>query len=118
MSIFNSIGETINRYGSRVKIEHNGSTVTANAFVEPLRYRNRIYIGGQRRTLGKAQRQSYLYIGNADHKLIENKSVIETQGGKYIVKRSETYYVKNFPVYEWAILYPFGERLEDEYEPD
>ena len=62
MSIFNSVGETIKRYGSKVKIEHNGDTVNTSAFVEPLRYRNRIYIGGQYHVLGRNRREKYLYI--------------------------------------------------------
>ena len=118
MSIFNSVGETIKRYGSKVKIEHNGDTVNTSAFVEPLRYRNRIYIGGQYHVLGRNRREKYLYIGSANHRLVENKSVIETHGNKYIVKRSETYYIKDFPLYEWAILTPFGARAEDDYESD
>ncbi|HCA04680.1 MAG TPA: hypothetical protein DEO32_02150 [Ruminococcaceae bacterium] len=116
MSIFNSVGETIKKYGSRVTIEQNGDKVSTNAFVEPLRYRSRLYIGGQKRVLGRSMKRSYLYIGNPGYRLVENKSVIETQSGRYIVKRSETYYVKSFPVYEWAILFPYGERAEDDYD--
>lgn len=115
MSIFNTVGETIKQYGSRVTIRQNGDTVDTNAFVEPLRYRNRIYIGGQYHALGHNRQQKYLYIGCADHRLIENKSVVEAQGSKYIVKRSETYYIKDYPLYEWAILTPFGDKTEDDY---
>ncbi len=118
MSIFNTVGETIRRYGSQVTITQNGDTISTSAFVEPLRYRNRIYIGGQHHTLGLNRRQKYLYIGSASHRLIENASVIEAQGSKYIVKRCETYRIKDYPLYEWAILLPMGDRTEDEYGSD
>lgn len=115
MSIINSVGATISRYGSEVTIRQDGDSISARAFVEPLRYRNRIYIGGQYHILGQHRRQKYLYIGSASHPLRENACVIEAHGSKYIVKRSETYYVKDYPVYEWAILLPCGEPREDEY---
>lgn len=118
MSIIKSVGETIRRYGSEVTIRQDGEAVCARAFVEPLRYRNQIYIGGQYHALGQRRRQKYLYIGSAAHPLRENACVIEAHGSRYVVRRSETYYVKEYPVYEWAILTPYGETREDEYEPE
>ena len=55
-------------------------------------------------------------MGQTTHPLKENSSVIESHGEKYLVKRCETYYVKDTPVYEWAILVPWGEEREDEYD--
>ena len=64
------------------------------------------------------RREKYLYVGKSAHRLVENKSVIEMKDSKYIVKRCETYFVKDTPVYEWAILVPYGEELEDDYDSD
>ena len=116
MSIFNCVGGIIKRYGSNVSISDSESTIKTKAFVEPLRYRNKIYIGGQYHHLGVNRIDKYLYIGPPELELKELSSVIETQSGKYIVKRCETYYVKDYPIYVWAILLPYGERLEDDYE--
>lgn len=118
MNIFNSVGDTIKKYGSSVTIRQDGSAIETKAFVQPLRYKNRVYVGGEYHVLGYQRREKYLYIGNPSYRLTENSSVIETQGDKYIVKRRETYFVKDYPVYEWAILLPFGEKLEDDYESD
>ena len=68
--------------------------------------------------LGQASREKYLFIGTPDISLQQNRSVIESVGGKYIVKRCETYFVRDKAVYVWAILAPFGDSREDEYEPD
>lgn len=118
MSILNCVSGEIGRYGSRVTITQSGATVDTRAFLEPLRYRNKIYIGGEYHQLGSLRREKYLYVGKPAHRLIENESVIETQGSQYIVKRCETYFVKDTPIYEWAILVPYGEKREDDYDSD
>lgn len=88
------------------------------AFIEPLRYKNKVYVGGQYHIVGLNQTEKYLYIGPPEYRLIENASVIEMNSEKYIVKRCELYYVRDFPLYVWAILQPYGKLLEDEYESD
>ncbi len=118
MSLLNCVDREIERYGSQVTICQGGKRVAARAFVEPLRYRNKIYIGGEYRPLGMLRREKYLYVGSAAHRLSENQSVIESQGEQYIVKRCETYYLKDMPVYEWAILVPYGGLREDDYDRD
>lgn len=118
MSIFSSIKETIKRYGNSVTIVEGDKKHNVTAFVEPLRYKNRVYVGGKYRLLGKDRDEKYLYIGYAENPLTEQYSVIEMQNSKYIVKRCETYYVKDYPIYVWAILTPYGDDLEDDYESD
>lgn len=118
MSIFGSIKGTIKRYGNSVTIIESDKRTKVKAFVEPLRYKNRVYVGGKYRLLGTDRDEKYLYIGCAENPLKEKYSVIEMQGSKYIVKRCETYYVKDYPIYVWAILTPCGDDLEDDYESD
>ena len=118
MSLLSCVDREIGRYGSSVTIDQGGDKISTKAFLEPLRYRNKIYIGGEYRTLGFLRREKYLYVGKSVHRLVENKSVIETQDNKYIVKRCETYFVRDTPVYEWAILVPYGEEREDDYDTD
>lgn len=118
MSLLNCVDREIGRFGSGVTIRQGGLCVSTRAFVEPLRYRNKIYIGGEYRPLGFSRREKYLYVGKSEHRLVENESVIESQGGKYIVKRCETYFVQDRPVYVWAIMVPFGARREDDYDSD
>lgn len=121
MGIFDSVAETINRYGSSVKIfagGYGGNYADARAFVQPLRYKNRIYVGGEYHRLGYSKTDKYLYIGLPKYELTENHSVIEAHKNKYIVKRCEMYYLKDNPVYVWAILQAYGDDLEDDYESD
>ena len=118
MSLISAVASSIARMGGEVAITAGDSCQNARAIVEPLRYRNRIYIGGEMHPLGQASREKYLFIGTPDISLQQNRSVIESVGGKYIVKRCETYFVRDRAVYVWAILTPYGESREDEYEPD
>ena len=118
MSMLNAVISSIDRYGGDVTVSRGTSSVKGRGFVEPLRYRNKIYIGGEQRHLGFMKREKYLFIGTPDLPLEENSSVIEAACGKYIVKRCERYYVQDNPVYTWAILVPFGDRREDDYDTD
>ena len=118
MSIMTAVGETIKRYGCSVAIATGEKEVKTKAFVEPLRYKNKVYVGGQYHYLGYKQSEKYLYIGSPEYSLSENATVIEMHNQKYIVKRCETYYADDRPVYVWAILLPYGTALEDDYESD
>ena len=118
MSLITAVSDSISRLGGEVSITADDHSVSARAIVEPLRYRNKIYIGGEMHHLGSMRREKYLFIGTPDISLRENRSVIESVGGKYIVKRCETYYVRDKAVYVWAILAPCGEVREDDYKPD
>lgn len=118
MSIFGSVLDTIKKYGNRVSISDGNAQVLSKGLVEPLRYKNKVYVGGKIRLLGKDQNEKYLYIGLPENKLTVDASVIESNNCKYIVKRCETYYLKDYPVYVWAIMCPYGDELEDDYESD
>ena len=118
MSIITAVGETIKRYGCSITLATGEKKVNTKAFVEPLRYKNRVYVGGQYHYLGFKRSEKYLYIGSPEHELSENATVIEMHYRKYIVKRCEIYYIDDRPVYVWAILLPYGTELEDDYESD
>ncbi len=118
MSIFSMVGDTIKRYGCDVSIKTGDKVVNTSAFVEPLRYKNKIYVGGEYHYVGFRRTEKYLYIGSPEYDLTENVSVIQMFDNKYIVKRCELYYVNNSPVYVWAILLPYGSASEDDYESD
>lgn len=118
MNLLGAVGNAIEKYGAAVRIETDGVTTEGRAFVEPLRYRNRVYIGGQYHLAGRDRKEKYLYVGTVKNALTEDRSVVEANGAKYLVKRSELYYAGDVPVYIWAILLPYCEALEDEYEAD
>lgn len=101
-----SVIKSIQTYGEEITVINDDNTVLARAFIEPLRYRNVIYIGGEYRNLDMKCSEKYLYVGIPDITLVENKTIIERKDEKYLVKRVEKYYVKEQVAYTWAILIP------------
>ena len=106
MNVMPSVIKSIQTYGEDVTVINNDDTVLARAFIQPLRYRNKIYVGGEYRNLGMKYSEKYLYVGIPDIPLVENKTIIERKDEKYLVKRVERYYVKEQVAYTWAILIP------------
>ena len=106
LNVMPSVIKSIQIYGEDVTVINDADTVLARAFVEPLRYRNKIYIAGEYRTLGMKYSEKYLYIGIPDITLVENKTIIKRKDNEYLVKRVERYYVKEQIAYTWAILIP------------
>ena len=106
LNVMPSVIKSIQTYGEDITVINDDDTVSAKAFIEPLHYRNKIYIGGEHRTLGMKYLEKYLYVGIPDIPLVENKTIIERKDEKYLVKRVERYYVKEQVAYTWAILIP------------
>ena len=106
MNVMPSVIKSIQTYGEDIAVINDDDMVSTRAFVEPLRYRNKIYIGGGYRTLGMKHSEKYLYVGIPDVPLVKNKTIIERKDKKYLVKRVERYYVKEQVAYTWAILIP------------
>ena len=101
-----SVIKSIQTYGEDVTVINDDDTVLARAFIEPLRYRNKIYIGGGYRTLGMKHSEKYLYVGIPDIPLVENKTIVKRKDNEYLVKRVERYYVGEQIAYTWGILIP------------
>ena len=102
MSFAETIANEFDKYGQAVRIINGDDVFVTNAFVEPLRYRNTMYIGGEYRKL--KGNDKYLYVGKPGFPLKEKITIIETNGTRCLVIRKETYWVKNSKIYDWAIL--------------
>ena len=118
MALLSSVGAMIDRYGNSVNVINGGINVKTRAFVQPLRYKNKIYIGGRYHPLGGYNNEKYLYIGKPSVGLNEDVTIVECAGERYVVKRAELYRVSDSAVYAWAILARSNGRMEDEYDSD
>ena len=106
MNVMPSVIKSIQTYGKDITVINDDNKVSTRAFVEPWRYRNKIYIAGEYRTLGMKYSEKYLYIGIPDITLVENKTIVKRKDEKYLVKRVERYYVGEQIAYTWGILIP------------
>lgn len=82
------------------------SSETYGGFIQPLRYKNKMYLNGVNTVIGFNSQGHYLYIGPSDHDVtkLPEESWIESGGKKFTVDRAEKVYLKNEVVYVWAII--------------
>ena len=102
MSTVSAINSSIEKYGESVVIRTNDEFVNTKAFIEPLRYKQRIYVGGSYHRVGKTER--YIYIGHPRYPLVEELTTIQRNSERYLVKHIEVYSVGDSPMYIWAII--------------
>ncbi|MGN0519761.1 MAG: hypothetical protein ACI4LB_03390 [Candidatus Fimenecus sp.] len=77
------------------------------AFLQPLRYKNKMYLEGTYTVLGKDPNSLYLYIGSAKHdvtRLKKNARLTDGDGKRYLIQRAEKVCRGDEPYYFWAIL--------------
>ncbi len=99
----------INRFGSTVYITHGDGWRSGNfkAFIQPLRYKTKMYMTGEITPLGRNQNNVYLYLGPAAHDLtrLSRDYILHTlNGDSYTVDRSELVTISEKTVYVWAVI--------------
>lgn len=104
-----NINKVLNTYGNSVFISGTDGwkSPTFKAFLQPLRYKNKLYQQGSFTPLGVNKNNVYLYIGPADHDLTKLDStyrIHDSENKKYIIDRAEKITVKNNTVYIWAVI--------------
>lgn len=119
MKILTLIKQSMEKWGSNFKITKNGQTVNCKGFIQPLRYKNNMYLGGKRLDTGYFDGGHYLVILDTTADLqVHDKAIIEDVNGKYIIKRSENVVFDNKKIYVWAILQPYFPPLKEDFTDD
>lgn len=77
-----------------------------NAFISPLRYKNKMYLYGVNTEIGYNSQGHYLYIGPPDPDLTaaNDGEYISCLGEKYRIDRAEKVYKGSEVFYIWAII--------------
>lgn len=88
-----------------VPVEGN-KTVKVNAMVNPLLYKNKMYLNDVYLPDGLVDKGVYLYIGDPKVSLEDYPVGTRIRCGEneYTIMRTEQYYVENEAVYTWAVL--------------
>lgn len=116
MSVFGNIKEMLDRYGSDVTVTDKYGSFQGKAVIQPLMYKNKMYLGGEYIPAGFYGGGHYLMIAPCDDFIRDYRSTVIIQGEeKYTIKRSELVSVQNKGLYIWAVLTNCGESLEDDY---
>ena len=88
-------------------VSKNGETIKeTNAFISPLRYKNKMYLYGVNTEIGYNSQGHYLYIGPPEPDLTaaEDGSYIFCLGEKYRIDRAEKVYKGDEVFYIWAVI--------------
>ena len=105
--MFKKLEKLFLKHGQEVVVDTYFNTQSVHAFIQLMRYKNKIYIDLPQGEIGRRDNGCYLYVGppecdfTADAaltKIIFNKQVFR-------VKRAEVVYFGNKPLYIWAVLY-------------
>lgn len=101
----------IDRYGQSAVLKNTKTKTSVHfkAFVQALRYKNKLYLRGTYTELGRNQQDYYLYIGPPDVDISEidaNVKTLTVAGISYIVDRVEKHYIGEELIYYWAIIHP------------
>lgn len=97
----------IKRLGRSVYItDEDWSSDIYTAFIQPLRYKNKMYLSGTFNELGHYGEGYYLYIGpaNESFEFLSTHALLHTADGSYKIERFEKIYLKEKPVYIWAVI--------------
>lgn len=96
------------KYGQDITLKGNNgwSSATYGGFIQPLRYKNKMYLNGVNTVIGFNSQGHYLYIGPPNHDLttLSSDKWLEAGDKKYTIDRCEKVYFKNEVVYIWAII--------------
>lgn len=90
----------------------DGTVLETHALIQPLLYKNKLYVELQPSEYGKFDDGCYLFLGPANCEFTADDIVI-IGGEKYITQRYEMMYLFSRKLYGWAILRPCVERISE-----
>lgn len=116
MSISKSIKAMIYRYGESIKVVKGKSVLRARAIIQPLMYKNKMYLNGSALPAGTFDGGHYQMIAPADVDFGDFKGVIiEGAKNKYTLKRVEVVRADDSDLYIWAVLTPYYPFAQEDY---
>lgn len=116
MSVYKCIDVMLNRYGDDVTVKDKFGSFEGKAIIQPLMYKNKMYLGGEALPAGYYDAGHYLMIAPCDSFIRDYRSTLITAGGvTYTVKRSERVRADNTDLYIWAVLTLYNAPMEDDY---
>ena len=110
MNIEQTVRRFVGRYGCSVSLSADGTTFGTpyQAFVQPLRYKNKMYLEGTMTRIGYADQSHYLYVGPGDVEIcgLSEKAVLLMDNVRYRISRAERVVLADATVYNWAVIRP------------
>ncbi len=117
MRLSRKVCKLIEKYGTTITLCEGSEEKTAKAVIQPMMYKNKMYVGSDVIPLGFADKGHFLMIAPHDLPVKNYKNLVILDGDMgYTVKRSEIVKAGDEEVYIWAVLIVYAKEREDEYE--
>lgn len=108
MSAIKSLKKYIESYGTTVTLSSDGKVFGTpyRAFIQPLRYKNKMYLMGIRSRVGWIDQSHYLYIGPAEKDIVNLPSTarIKCQNENFYIVKAENVHIGDNVFYNWAVI--------------
>lgn len=100
------INSLFDKYARTVEVRDGTKTKTCKAFIQPLRYKNKMYLDGIYTEIGFNSQGHYLYIGppEPDLTVLSDSGYISADGTDFRIDRAERVYMGEEVFYIWAII--------------
>ena len=104
-----NINSIFNQFGSSVYLsdKEGWKSCSFRAFLQPLRYKTKLYMEGERTPIGVNRNDVYLYLGPANHdltRLDDKYRIHDIENNIYMIDRAEKIKVQDKTVYIWAVI--------------
>lgn len=111
-----NISKMLQKYGNTVTVKDTFGTFEAKAIIQPLMYKNKMYLGGSELPAGYYDAGHYLMIAPCEDFIRDYRSTVITCAGEsYTIKRSERVSAGEDNLYIWAVLTTYSPPMEDDY---
>lgn len=107
------------RYGSEMKIEGNGEAQSFFGFLQPLRYKNKMYLGSVATALGYDNSRKFMLITlpEIDASICDGfEFSLVFEGETFSCDHREVEYISGKAVYAWAVVTKTGRKEESDAE--
>ena len=110
LQVKKDLSRILERYGRDMQLIFIAEEETENfkGFLQPLRYKNKMYLNRIATELSYTNTRKFLLICGADIRVETADgyvSVIEAGPDRYCIDHSEKVYAKGVPVYSWSIVH-------------
>ena len=108
MDINQSVAFLFEKIGEKVSVCSRSGEKSVNAVIQPMRYKNKLYLDMTWGELGFKDSECFLYLGppEVDFTGFESETHIKTNDRAYCVSRADRISVGGDIVYIWAVLTP------------
>ncbi len=108
MNFKNETDKFLNAVGEVITVDIYDERVETKALIQPMRYKNKMYLENERTELGFKDGECFLYLGPAwvDFAGHENFVTVYAADRVYNVSRADRITLKGTVQYIWAVLTP------------